>query len=346
MIPIATTDASRPTARALGIASGILPPGPHNDIADVPGVRVGHATAKRTGVTAVVPAPDNLFRAKLPAAAFVQNGFGKAAGLLQVMELGTLETPILLTNTLSVGRCADALIDHMLELDPQITSLNPVVLECNDGRLNDIRSRGVGAADVRQALAGAATGPVWQGAVGAGRGMVCFGVKGGIGSASRQAAGYTVGALVLANFGRWEQLQIHGVPVGQLLPLPRLAPPDPPEGSIIMLLATDAPLDARQLGRLARRAPLGMARTGATAQHGSGDFALAFSTAYRVAHDPPEPPLFTVSLLHDAALNPLFQAAVEATEEAILNALFCATPVGDVPALPVDDVLPLLRRKP
>jgi len=354
--------------RAYGLAPGVLPPGPRNAIADVPGVAVGHVTHARTGVTAVLPAAGNVFAQKVPAAAFVENGFGKAAGLLQVMELGTLETPVILCNTLAVGRCADALIDHVLAASPEVKSVNPVVLECNDGRLNDIARRGVAGDDVHRALAAAREaggGEVAQGAIGAGRGMVAFGVKGGIGTASRRIAAaplpprsgepadagqsrrsYTVGALVLANMGEWSQLQMLGVPVGRRLARPapgQPAAPDRPEGSLIMLLATDAPLDARQLGRLARRAPLGMARTGATAGHGSGDFVLAWSTAQRIPHDPPDPPLLTVTLLHDAALNPLFQAAVEATEEAILNALFCAEPVGDVPALPLEKVLPLLR---
>jgi D-aminopeptidase len=339
---------------------GFLLPGPLNAITDVAGVAVGHVTHERTGVTAVVPAPGNVFQEKLPAAAFVLNGFGKAAGLLQVMELGTLETPVVLCNTLAVGRCADALVDHVLAANPGVRSINPVVLECNDGRLNDIARRGVTGDDVHRALAAAgaaaAGGPVAQGAVGAGRGMVAFGVKGGIGTASRRTGqqpragsgegGYTVGALVLANMGEWPQLQIMGVPTGQRLPRSRVTPgaPAAPEGSLIMLLATDAPLGARQLGRLARRAPLGMARTGATAGHGSGDFVLAWSTAYRVPNAVPEPPLLAARVLHDAALGPLFQAAVEATEEAILNALFCATPVGDVPSLPVDDVVALIRR--
>ncbi|MBI3974529.1 MAG: P1 family peptidase [Chloroflexi bacterium] len=383
----------RKPLRTYNLRPGLLESGPLNAISDVTGIHVGHVTYERTGVTAILPAPGNIFEAKAPAAAFVQNGFGKAAGLLQVMELGTLETPVTLCNTLAVGRCADALIDHVLASNRGVRSVNPVVLECNDGRLNDIARRGVTGDDVHRAIAAATGGPVSQGAVGAGRGMVAFGVKGGIGTASRRTIStgyaeqpdrtgarssepaYTVGALVLANMGEWAQLLVLGVPIGQRLARPTAPLPPPsassalstpshrseppaaastpgpsqeatgpmPEGSIIMLLATNAPLDARQLGRLARRAPLGMARTGVTAGHGSGDFVLAWSTAHRVPNAAPNPPLLSTKVLHDAALGPLFQAAVEATEEAILNALFCAEPVGDMPALPVEEVLAHLR---
>lgn len=346
----------RPTASALGIRIGSLPPGPRDDLTDVPGVWVGHATVvaspageppARTGVTAILPHTGNLAAHPVPAGHFILNGFGKSVGLPQVAELGQLETPILLTNTLDVWRAAEALADHVLAQNPGLRSINPVVLECNDGRLNGIRSHHVTPEAVRAALANAAanSGPVRQGAVGAGTGMIAFQVKAGIGSASRQVslppapAPVTVGALVLANFGRWEQLTVAGVPVGRLLPRP-VSPAPPPDaaGSIIMILATDAPLDPGSLARLARRAPLGMARTGGVAHHGSGDFALAFATR-PPAPEPPPPPL----------LDLLFQAAVEATEAAILNALFAAVPVdGDggysTPALPVAEVLPLLPR--
>ncbi|MFB5082918.1 P1 family peptidase [Symbiobacterium thermophilum] len=382
----------RPTARALGLVTGQLPPGPQNDICDVPGVRVGHATRVegegplvpgqgpvRTGVTAILPHGGNLFQQKVPAGVFVLNGFGKATGLAQVVELGTLETPILLTNTLSAFRAADALVSYMLEQNPEIgvttSTVNPVVGECNDGHLNDIQGRHVTAEMVRAALEGASSGPVQQGAVGAGTGMVCFGFKGGIGSASRRVDRYVLGALVLANFGRREDLLIHGVPVGRRLahdPEPPAAPasgpadaqepaaaaeqapevgdPDePPPGSVMIVLATDAPLDARQLTRLARRGALGLARVGGSAANGSGDFVLAFSTANRTAHRA-DYPVRAVTLLRDdsAAMDDLFRAAVEAVEEAVINALFTARTVtgrdGHVAhELPVDQVLSWLN---
>lgn len=404
---MSATIESRPTARQLGIRIGRLPSGPLGDITDVPGVRVGHATVwsdgppvARSGVTAVLPHTGSLAARPVPAAVHVLNGYGKSVGLPQVAELGRLETPILLTNTLDVWRCAEALGDHVLAQNPGMTSVNPVVLECNDSRLNAIRDHAVDADAVREALAAAAggpmgqgavgqgavgqgpvgQGPVLQGAVGAGTGMVSFGVKGGIGSASRRVGagggvmaaggpGWTVGALVLANFGLWEQLLVAGVPVGRLLPRP-IAPVPPPDrdGSLIMLLATDAPLDAHGLGRLARRAPLGMARTGGVAHHGSGDFVLAFragaGSAPETAAPAPEQedaalaPANAAPAPADAApaaarrltadqLNLLFEAAVEATEEAILNALFAAVPVTGaggltVPALPAEEVLALL----
>lgn len=354
----------RPSARAMGVVSGILPPGPQNDLCDVPGVRVGHATVVRgegalvpgqgpvrTGVTAILPHGGNLFAEKVPAGLFVLNGFGKATGLAQVAELGTLETPILLTNTLSTFRAADALIDYMIEQNPEIGvstgTVNPVVGECNDGFLNDIQGRHVTAEHVRAALESASTGPVRQGAVGAGTGMVCFGFKGGIGSASRQVGGFTLGALVLANFGRPGDLMLHGLPVGQwLLAEPGEMEPaeNPPAGSAMVILGTDAPLDARQLTRLSRRGALGLARVGASAANGSGDFILSFSTQNRVRHDAAEGAA-EVTLLRDGSLllDRLFLAAVEAVEEAVLNALFTARTVEGrdrrvVHALPVKRV--------
>lgn len=360
----------RPTARQEGVVAGILPPGPNNDIGDVPGVQVGHVTIAlgsgalvpgrgpvRTGVTAILPHGGNLFQEKVPAGVFVLNGFGKSTGLAQVQELGTLETPILLTNTLAAFQAADALAAWMVEQNPAIGirtgTVNPVVGECNDGYLNDIQGRHVAAEHVRAALAGARPGPVQQGAVGAGTGVVCFGFKGGIGSASRAVGEYVLGALVQANFGRRGDLLIRGVPVGQhLLDYPGQAPPEPdaiPPGSVMVVLATSAPLDARQLGRLARRGALGLARTGASAANGSGDFVLAFSTAQRIPHQAEEP-LITLRVLRDDApdLDRLFLAAAEAVEEAVLNALFTARTVtgrdGHVAhALPVQRVLALLR---
>ncbi len=351
----------------MGLTSGLLPTGPQNDLCDVPGVRVGHATIVRgsgplvpgegpvrTGVTAILPHGGNLFAEKVPAGLFVLNGFGKATGLAQVAELGTLETPILLTNTLSAFRAADALISQMIEQNPGIGirtgTINPVVGECNDGYLNDIQGRHVGEDHVRAALAAATTGPVAQGAVGAGTGMVCFGFKGGIGSASRQVEGHTLGALVQANFGQRGDLLVHGRPVGQRLQeYPGEEGPEPediPPGSVMVVLATDAPLDARQLTRLARRGAMGLARTGASAANGSGDFVLAFSTANRVTHEPQGGWTEQVGLLRDdsPALNRLFLAAVEAVEEAVLNALWSARTVEGrdgrvVHSLPVHRVI-------
>lgn len=367
---------SRPLPRQLGIKLGRLQPGPQNGITDVPGVRVGHSTLIqgdgplkpgqgpiRTGVTAILPHGGNLFAEKVRAGLFVLNGFGKSMGLAQVAEMGTIETPILLTNTLSAPRVADALIDLMIEQNPGIgidtSTVNALVGECNDGFLNDIQGRHVTPQMVREAVAGATEGPVQQGAVGAGTGTVCFGFKGGIGSASRLAGGYTVGALVQTNFGMREQLLIGGTPVGE-----RLADwteelvaeqsgtegaiPEPPPGSVMVILATDAPLESRQLTRLAKRGALGLARVGATANDGSGDFILAFSTANRVAHEA-DGPLEQVTLLRDEAISPLFQAAIEAVEEAVLNSLFAAVSVTGrdghrAPALPTERVLDLLRR--
>lgn len=352
--------------RKLGLKTGSLEPGSHNDITDVPGVLVGHATRVsgegalavgqgpvRTGVTAILPHGGNLFREKVPAGVFVLNGFGKATGLAQVQELGTLETPILLTSTLSVFRAADALVSYVLEQNPEIGidtgTVNPVVGECNDGFLNDIQGRHVTAGEVRAALTGAGPGPVEQGVVGAGAGTVCFKLKGGIGSASRMAGGYAVGALVQSNFGRRGELVVAGVPVGRrLLEYPGEEGPEPenvPPGSIMVVVATDAPLDARQLTRLARRGAMGLARVGSVAHHGSGDFVIAFSTVNRVPHWD-EGAMVEVRLLRDdgEAMRLLYQAAVEAVEEAVLNSLFTAVTVvgrdgNTAHALPVERVL-------
>lgn len=295
----------RVRARDLGIMPGMLPTGPANAITDVAGVLVGHTTIRRgagslvrgvgpvrTGVTAILPHGDDLFASKVPAAAEVFNGYGKSIGLVQIAELGQLESPILLTNTLSVGKVADALVGWAIERHPAIgvttSTINPVVAECNDGYLNDIGGRHVGEAETRAALDGARGGAVAEGNVGAGTGMSCYGWAGGIGTASRlvRADGttWTLGALALANFGRADDLLIAGVPVGRLLAA--AAETTREHGSIIVVLATDAPLDARQLGRLARRVPHGLARTGSHGGHGSGDLALAFSVADRIAHYP------------------------------------------------------------
>ncbi|KWN63512.1 aminopeptidase [Burkholderia ubonensis] len=315
-----------------------LPAGPRGTIADVPGVTVGHCTldagAVQTGVTVVKPHAGDVYRSKAPAGAAVINGFGKSVGLVQVDELGVLDTPIALTNTFGVGAVAHAQIRAAIAANPRIgrdwPTVNPLVFECNDGYLNDLHAFAVGASHYDDACR-AATRDVVRGAVGAGRGMSCFDLKGGIGSASRiaVAAGrsYTVGALVLANFGRLPMLTLDGVPVGRIVTAraaaEQAAPPE--QGSIIMLLATDAPLDARQLARLARRAAAGLARTGSVYGHGSGDIALAFSTAYTIAHDA----LFVTlpALLADSVLDPLFQAAAESVEHAIVDALLQAVTV-------------------
>ncbi|GAC1519951.1 MAG: P1 family peptidase [Collimonas sp.] len=317
---------------------GRLPAGPLNAISDVTGVTVGHATlaqgALQTGVTVIRPHQGDPFRDKVPAAATVFNGFGKSIGLVQVQELGLLETPIALTNTLSVGSVATAQIIAAIQANPEIgrgdPTVNPLVFECNDGYLNDIQAMAISAAHYQQALAAAA--PAFaQGAVGAGRGMSCFDLKGGIGSASRYATigdmQYCVGALVLANFGKLAALTLAGRHIGAELLRLQQADTDVPEmGSIIMIIATDAPLDARQLGRLATRCGIGLGRTGSIYGHGSGDLALAFSTAQTVSYRP-DTAIRQSSSLHDTLLDPLFEAVVDSTEQAIVNALFAAETV-------------------
>ncbi|MEW6045020.1 MAG: P1 family peptidase, partial [Bacillota bacterium] len=297
----------------------------------------------RTGVTVVVPHEGNLFREKVPAAVFAFNGYGKAIGLVQIQETGTLESPIAVTGTLNVARVADALMSWILENNPDVGlgagTANPVVTEIHDGFLNDARGRHVREEHLRQALASAAPGPVQEGAVGAGTGAVAFGWKGGVGTASRllppERGGWCVGSLVVTNFDG--ALTIAGLPVGPLMGrLPRPARPRPSSdgGSVIVVLATDAPLGSRNLARLARRAVLGLARTGFYGGNTSGDFVIAFTTAYRVPHGggdlPSGAPLVEapVQLVRNDAMGPLFLAAVEATEEAVLNALFKATTVA------------------
>ncbi|RQS61596.1 S58 family peptidase [Burkholderia sp. Bp8963] len=313
--------------------------GPCGTIADVPGVSVGHCTLDdgpiQTGVTVVKPHPGDVYRHKVPAGAAVINGFGKSVGLVQVDELGVIDTPLALTNTFGVGTVTNAQIRAAIAANPSIgrdwPTVNPLVFECNDGYLNDIQAFAVSASHY-DAACRAATRDVVRGAVGAGRGMSCFDLKGGIGSASRVAAAagqpYTVGALVLANFGRLPMLTLDGVPVGRIAAAraaTAASPPPPEQGSIIMLLATDAPLDARQLSRLARRAAAGLARTGSVYGHGSGDIALAFSTAYTIAHDARYVAL--PALLADAELDPLFAAAADSVECAIVDALLQAVTV-------------------
>ena len=328
------------TAREHGFVVGRMQPGPLNLITDVSGVRVGHVTisdkAIQTGVTAVLPHDGNLFREKLVAAAHVINGFGKSMGLIQIHEMGTLETPVILTNTLSIGTAADTLIRYMLKVDPDIGrttgTVNPVICECNDGYLNDIRGMHVTGDHVRQAIANA--GAVFdQGSVGAGTGMCAYGLKGGIGSASRvlplDSEQYLLGALVLANMGKKMDLTVCGRHLGPRLgPEPGKAAEPVPDGSIIIILATDLPLCERQLGRLARRAQTGLARTGSTIDSGSGDIVLAFSTATRIQHYESRA-FLALPRLNDAHLNPVFQAVAECTEEAILNSmLLSATTTG------------------
>jgi D-aminopeptidase len=351
----------RKRARDFGVIIGVMAPGSLNTITDVKGVTVGHVTLStgtsiRTGVTAVVPHEGNLFQQKVPAAVFAGNGFGKLAGSTQVDELGNLETPIVLTNTLNVAAAMDALVEYTLQQpgNEQVQSVNAVVGETNDGYLNDIRSRPVTKADVLQALRSAAGGKVEEGAVGAGTGTVCFGFKGGIGTSSRKLpeslGGYAVGVLVQTNFGG--VLQIAGVPVGKELKKYYLSDQlnDSPDGSCMIVVATDAPLDARNLKRLAQRAWLGLGKTGGIASNGSGDYVIAFSTnpGLRVPFNPKEKTQ-TVTLLGNDATSPLFLAAIEATEEAIVNSLFMATTTGGkenrtIEALPLDKVIPILRK--
>jgi D-aminopeptidase len=318
---------------------GTLPRGATGTIADVRGVRVGHCTldagAVQTGVTVVMPHAGDPYREKVPAAASVINGFGKSIGLVQVEELGVLETPIALTNTFAVGALAQAQIRAAVAANPQIgrelSTVNPLVFECNDGYLNDIQALAI-TEDHYHSACVAASGDFARGSVGAGRGMSSFDLKGGIGTASRvvQAAGApcTVGALVLANFGRLPTLTIDGVPAGRELAARaahRALPPEPEKGSIIMLIALDAALDARQLRRVSMRAAAGLARTGSVYGHGSGDIALAFSTAYTLAHDAATHTL--PPLLADSQLDPLFQACADCVEQAILDALWSASTV-------------------
>ncbi|WP_077003043.1 P1 family peptidase [Variovorax sp. KK3] len=310
---------------------GTLPSGSFDAITDVAGVTVGHATLDdgdvQTGVTVIRPHAGDSFQQRVPAGFAVLNGFGKSVGLVQVEELGLLETPIALTNTFSVPAVAAAQIRQCIAANPEcgrsLPTVNPLVFECNDGYLNDIQRMAVEERHYLQAFA-AAGSDVAQGAAGAGRGMSCFSLKGGIGSASRRAGTHTVGALVLANFGQLASLIVAGRPVGRQLEAARQDEAE--KGSIIMLLATDAPLDARQLRRLALRAGAGLARTGSVFGHGSGDIALAFSTAYTVPQRS-DAPMPAVALLHDGLLDPLFQAAADSTEQAILHAMWHAEAV-------------------
>ncbi len=360
MMVLGNLSLAQSRARELGIEIGVMKPGPFNAITDVEGVRVGHATLVkgeniRTGITAVVPHSGNIFQEKVPAALYIGNGFGKLMGISQIKELGNIETPILLTNTLNVPRVADALVSYLLQMEgnENVRSINPIVGETNDGRLNDIRGRHLGAEHVRAALENASAGAVEEGNVGAGTGTVCFGFKGGIGTASRKLpeslGGYTVGVLVQSNFGG--VLQIDGVPIGEELNQYYLNGRlnDDADGSVMIIVATDAPLNARNLERVAKRAIMGLAKAGGIASNGSGDYVIAFSThpdlkiPYRV-----EAAVQNRPDLHNDYMSSIFMATIEATEEAIINSLFAAKTMSSngrtIEALPVDKVLPLMKK--
>jgi D-aminopeptidase len=359
----------RPRARDLGIVVGVLPPGPLDAITDVASVEVGQTTIIRganirTGVTAILPHPGNMFQEKVPGAVFVGNAFGKLIGSTQVEELGEIETPILLTSTLSTGRVADDLVSYMLSLpgNQEVKSINPVVGETNDGHLNDIQARAITPQDVFNAIRNAKSGPVDEGDVGAGTGTMAFGFKGGIGTASRRLppslGGYTVGVLVQSNFGG--VLTILGAPVGRELRQyylkDNLVPDNPSspgtrdtaDGSIMMVVATDAPLGARNLRRLAARTMMGLARTEAAGSNGSGDYAIAFSTATEVRIRPTTSLTRQITVVTNDAMSPLFLATIEATEEAIYNSLFKATTMtgngATVKTLPIPATLRILRK--
>lgn len=353
--PLIAQEASRPRAREAGVIVGILPVGAQNAITDVAGVAVGHKTIIqgeniRTGVTAILPHKGNLFREKVPGAVFVGNAFGKLAGSTQVNELGEIETPILLTSTLAVPRVADGVIDYMLALpgNEDVQSINPLVGETNDGWLNDIRGRRITSTDVAEAIRVAKGGTVDEGAVGAGTGTVAFGFKGGIGTSSRKLpanlGGYTVGVLVQTNFGGL--LTINGAPVGRDLgryylkeQLDRAVgeAENRADGSCMIVVATDAPVDSRNLSRLAARTMMGLGRTGSAASNGSGDYAIAFSTNRH-----------TTALISNEAMSPLFLAAIEATEEAVYNSLFKAKATTGrgrtVDALPIEKTIEILKK--
>lgn len=347
--------------RDYGIQPGVMNPGPYNAITDVPGVTVGHKTLitgeeVRTGVTAIIPHQANIFRNKVPAAVYVGNGYGKLTGSTQIKELGNLETPIILTNTLSIPRASDALIDYTLSIpeNSDVQSVNPVAGETNDGYLNDIRGRHVSTEDVLEAIHSAKNGPVEEGSVGAGTGTVCYSFKGGIGTSSRRLpdnmGGYTVGVLVQTNFGG--VLQIDGVPVGEELGKYYMsrALTDAADGSCMIIVATDAPLDARNLERLAKRAMLGLARTGGISSNGSGDYVLAFSTFKgNFIKYKSKDRILKIQTLANNSMSPLFMAVIEATEEAILNSMFAAKTVSGrdghkIEALPVDKVLEIMKK--
>lgn len=358
---IATTlFAQQKRPRALGVTFGVLPTGKLNAITDVAGVKVGHSTISkgdnvRTGVTAIIPYEGNIFQHKVPAGIFIGNGFGKLAGSTQVIELGNLETPIILTNTLSVANAMAALVDYTINQkgNERVFSVNALVGETNDSYLNDIRGQHIQKQDVLNAINTASTGVVEEGSVGAGTGTVCFQFKGGIGTASRKLpanlGGYTVGVIVQSNFGG--VLEVDGAPIGEVLNKFYLSEQlnKKEDGSCMIVVATDAPLDSRNLTRLAKRAFMGLAKTGGIAHNGSGDYVIAFSTDSnnRVSHIE-KVKTKTYQYLSNDAVSPLFLAAIEATEEAIINSLFMATTTKGIDghvaeALPVNKVLELLN---
>jgi len=360
-LPALSSAQHKKSPRAYGIQIGIIPTGKLNSITDVAGVQVGHTTlikgdSVRTGVTAILPHNDNIFQQKVPAAIFVGNGFGKLAGITQVQELGNIETPIILTNTLNVATAIDVLVDYTINLkgNENVASVNAIVGETNDGYLNDIRGRHVSKSDVLEAIKNVTSNKVEEGNVGAGTGTVCFGFKGGIGSSSRQLpkklGGYTVGVLVQTNFGG--VLQINGVPVGQELGKYSFKNEllNNVDGSCMIIVATDAPIDNRNLERLAKRAFLGLGKTGGIASNGSGDYVIAFSTSknLRVMHTSKESTLNQTVLRNDDT-SALFMAAIEATEEAIINSLFAAqsTTVKNgkqIEALPIEKVIEIMKK--
>ncbi len=359
--PILLLAQNKKRARDYGVKPGVMQPGKLNAITDVSGVRVGHTTlikgdSIRTGVTAILPFNGNVFQSKVPAAIFAANGFGKLAGSTQVVELGNMETPIILTNTLNVAVGMDALIDYTFSQagNENAASVNSLVGETNDGYLNDIRGRHVSREDVLHALKVADTGAVEEGSVGAGTGTVCFGFKGGIGTSSRKLpeslGGYTVGVLIQSNFGG--VLQIDGVPIGKELQKFSFSNQllNNVDGSCMIIVATDAPLDSRNLQRLARRAFLGLGKTGGIASNGSGDYVIAFSTAasLRIPHNATKE-LLQTNLVHNDNMSPLFMAAIESTEEAILNSLFTANTIigrngNKAESLPLEKVLEILKK--
>ena len=359
LLSISISGFAQQRARDMGIKIGVMSTGTMNAITDVGGVKVGQVTVSegadvRTGVTAIIPHEGNIFQQKVLAAMYIGNGFGKLTGYSQVEELGTLESPIVLTNTLSVPSVADAIIDWTLgqQGNENVRSVNPVVGETNDGFLNDIRGRHIRKDHVLNALAQAEHGPVAEGNVGAGTGTVCFGFKGGIGTSSRKLpqklGGYTVGVLVQTNFGG--VLKINGVPVGEELGKYAFKEnlDKSSDGSCMIIVATDAPLDARNLKRLAKRAMLGLAQTGGIAANGSGDYVIAFSTANKVLHEASEP-TFSSNFLHNDFVSPLFLAAIESTEEAIVNSLLMAktssgTQGHQVEELPKEKVMEIMRK--
>lgn len=346
----------RPRAREAGVVAGVLPTGRLNAITDVKGVKVGHVTLiegenVRTGVTAVLAHSGNLFKEKVPAAVYVGNGFGKLIGFTQVEELGNIETPILLTNTLNAPLVADGLIEYMLSLpgNEKVISINPVVGETNDGMLNDIRSRHIRHKHVREAIEKASDGPVAEGSVGAGTGTVCFGFKGGIGTSSRvlpkSQGGYTVGVLVQTNYGG--TLTINGAPVGG--ELAGTKEEEKEGGSCMIVVATDAPLLHRNLKRLAKRATLALGRTGSVMSGGSGDYVIAFSSSESLRLRAGSSKKNLPKELANSKMTPLFAAVIEATEEAIYNSLFKATTMTGkdghkVEALPIDKVIDICRK--